>query len=162
MKIGDITEKIKGGVQSVAYGGGVYMIGVPVYYIDATPITVAAKLVQDTEVVLERGEDAENMGLLSTSDEYTFMDLGSVLQRYADVSGIEDIIYRACERNHVHFDGEFITLESDTETTNSKLSRYIRTILEIEMRVLDISGAKGKSISAKDKLMQYITNNGNI
>jgi hypothetical protein len=157
MKIGDITEKIKDNIQSVALGGGVYQIGVPVCYIDGTPITVGVKLVQDTEVVLERGEDAENMGLLSTSDEYTFMDMGSVIQRFGEVQGIEGIIQTACDRNHVHFDGEFITLEADTATTNSKLSRYLRTMLEIEMRVGDIVGKTTKDTHAKDKFMEYLT-----
>ena len=154
MKVGEITEKIKDNVQSVSFGGGVYQLGVPVCFIDGTPITVAVKLVQDTEVVLERGEDVENMGLLSTSDEYTFMDMGSVLQRYADVQGIEDIITTACDRNHVHFDGEFITLDADTATTNSKLSRFIRAILEVELRVIDKSP---KDTQTKNKLMEYLS-----
>ncbi len=162
MKIGDITEKIKDNILSVSYGGGVYMVGVPVYYVDGTPITVAVKLVQDTEVVLERGEDAENMALLSTSDEYTIMDMGTVYQRYADVQGIDNIITTACERNHVHFDGEFITLEADTMTTNSKLNRFIRTVLEIEIRAIDKMEVSQKSSPAKDKLMAYLTNKGNV
>ena len=162
MKIGDITEKIKDNILSVSYGGGVYMVGVPVYYVDGTPITVAVKLVQDTEVVLERGEDAENMALLSTSDEYTIMDMGTVYQRYADVQGIDSIITTACERNHVHFDGEFITLEADTMTTNSKLNRFIRTVLEIEIRAIDKMEVSQKSSPAKDKLMAYLTNKGNV
>ena len=157
MKIGDITEKIKDNIQSVAFGGGVYQIGVPVCYIDGTPITVGVKLVQDTEVVLERGEDTENMGLLSTSDEYTFMDMGTVMQRFSDILGIRDIIQTACDRNHVYFDGEFITLDADTATTNSKLSRFLRTMLEIEMRVIDIVGKTSKDTHAKDKFMEYLS-----
>ena len=163
MVIGDITEKIKTFVNSKNYGSGVYVLTYPAFYEDGTPVTVAVKLEQETDVVLERGEEAENLALLSTSDSYEIRDLGSVLERFNHVEGIEEIISSTCDKYHIKFENGLISLEADTETTLTKLNRYIKCIFEIELRA-SVSDSKVKDTQSNErtaKLMEYINRKSN-
>ncbi len=163
MVVGDITNKIKEDLRSLSYGGGVYMLSYPAYYDDGSAVTVAVKLEHETDVVLERGEEAENMALLSTSDEYTIMDLGSVAERFSNIDDIDRIITSACAKYHVQYDGEFISLGADVDTTNTKLNRYLKCIFEIEREALKQAVVTPAPESSQEsdvskKFMEYITN----
>ncbi len=157
MVIGDITREIKDNLQFLSYGGGVYSLSYPAYYEDGAQITIAVKLEHETEVVLEREEEAESEALLSTSDEYTIMDLGSVAEKFGNIEGIDTIIKRACDRYRVQYDGQFITLNADVATTCQKINRFVKCIFEIELRANEIKQYMeivGKGTT--EELMEYI------
>ena len=143
-------------------GAGVYNIDFPAYYYDGSNIEISVKLEMDSELVLERGEEVENLALLSTSDEYTIMDNGSVRERFASVNDIDNIINNACIRHHVKYDNHKLSLDADTDTTTIKFNRFIKCIFEIESRVMDISGDKElHTTGASEMLMAYLNKKGN-
>ena len=166
MVVGDILKKISDGLVTKSYGRGVYKISYPAYFHDATPITVMVKLEADTEVVLERDEEVENMALLSTSDEYTIFDNGETYERFSMVEGIGDIMELACSRHHIKLSNNELSLEADTETTLNKLNRFVKCIFEIESKVVDrvghiIEKEDEHNDSASDKLKEYLKFRGN-
>ena len=136
-----------------------YAIDYPALYYDGSPIYIAVKLEMDSEVVLERGEEVENLALLSTSDEYTIMDQGTVREKFADIIGIDQIIINACAKHHIKYDNNKLTLESDTETTVAKFNRFVKCIFEIETRVMDLTPTttiESNTSGASEKLMAYL------
>ena len=156
MKINDILEKINQSIYKLNYGNGLYMLAYPAFYEDGDAMTIAIKIENETEVVLERGEEQENMGLLSTSDEYTITDLGAVVERYANVEGIDQIIERACDKYKCNYADGIITLDADTETTIYKLNRFVKCMWEIERLVSKTVSATHSTNDATAKLMAYL------
>ncbi len=155
MKINDILEKINQSIYKLNYGNGLYMLAYPAYYEDGTAITIAIKIENETEVVLERSEEQENMGLLSTSDEYTITDLGAVVEKFANVVRIDDIVADACNKYKCQFADGIITLDADTETTTYKLNRFVKCMWEIE-RLVNKEESTHTSSDATAKLMAYL------
>lgn len=163
MVIRDVLKKFGENMRSRNMGAGVYNIEYPAYYYDGTNIDITVKLEMDSELVLERGEEVENLALLSTSDEYTIMDNGTVREKFSNIADIDTIIENACDRHHVKYDNKKLTLEADTETTTTKFNRFVKCIFEIESRVLDITGTikESHTAGASEKLMAYLNKKGN-
>ncbi len=158
MVIGDITEKIKENIRSLNYGSSVYTLSYPAYFQDGSQITIAVKLEMETDVVLERGEEQESKALLSTSDEYTIMDLGSVREKFGDIEIIDEIINSTCEKYHIQYENNSIKLSADTSSTLIKLNRYIKCVFEIESRVYDLSKKLNDNNVSTNKFMEYLNN----
>ena len=161
MVIGDITEKIKEDIRSLNYGNSVYTLSYPAYYLDGSPVTIAVKLEMETEVVLERGEEQESQALLSTSDEYTFMDLGTVKDRFKDVEIIDEIIQVACDKFHIQYENGSIKLSADTASTLTKLNRFVRCIFDIESKVYEINKKLVENNVTTNKFMEYLNHKTN-
>ncbi|MBQ4558476.1 MAG: hypothetical protein IJA61_03790 [Clostridia bacterium] len=160
MKIGDITEQFKNYMQVRNYGHGLYLLGLPAVFDDGGLVTVAVKLEQETDVVLEREEEAESLALLSTSDEFEIRDLGSVYEKFADIDNIKDIIANTCEKYHVKFDGANLSLEADIDSAITMINRYLKCVFEIESKVKEVAVTEEPTQSNERtaKLMEYINN----
>jgi len=161
MVIGDVLEQIKESIKSLSYGSSVYMLSYPAYYLDGSQVTVAVKLEMETDVVLERDEEQESKALLSTSDEYTIMDLGSVREKFSAVDIIDEIISSVCEKYHIQYINHEIKLSADTQSTLTRLSRYIKCVFEIESRVNDILKKLSDNNVTTNKFMEYLNNKAN-
>lgn len=161
MKITDVLQNLKETIKVVGYGAGLYVLTYPAYYNDGTPVTIAIKIENETEVVLERGEEAENMGLLSTSDEYTILDMGSVMEKFVSVEGVEDIIEKVCAKYHIQYTKGIISLEADIDTTLTKINRFVKCVFEIESHMEDKIGTaiqkdKPKTNGVSQEFMAYL------